>query len=162
MSGGISYAQRYFEDVAVGDSLPETEDYVSFERVIMTPGTTWDYFPGHHDAEYARAQGQPTIYVNTMHVMGFIDRLVTDWAGPATFLARRWIRLHQPIYAGDTVLGGGEITACRSEERQGRLRHLVDFQLSVVNQHGSRCASAHVVAELPLRQIDARSPNAVG
>ena len=81
MIDGIDYSQRYFEDVHPGDELPRVEDLITYRRVIMNPATTWDYFPGHHDPAYARAQGQPTIYVNTMHFLGFIDRLISEWAG---------------------------------------------------------------------------------
>lgn len=146
---GISYTQRHFEDISEGEELPRVEDPVSFRRVIMTPGATWDYFPGHHDPEYARAQGQPTIYMNTMHIMGFADRLVTDWAGPATFVVRRRVRLHGSVYAGDTLVGTGRVLATRREDRQGSLRCLVDIELVIENQHGTRCASAAITAALP-------------
>lgn len=146
---GIDYTQRWFEDISEGDELPSVEDHLSYRRVIMTPGATWDYFPGHHDPEYARAQGQPTIYLNSMHVMGFVDRLVTDWAGPATFLVRRRVRLHYSLYAGDTAVGAGRVVAKRRVEQAGRVRHLVDFEFGVSNQHGVRCASAWITAALP-------------
>lgn len=81
MIDGIDDTQRFFEDVHPGDELPLVEDLITYRRVIMNPATTWDYFAGHYDPVYARAQGQPTIYVNTMHFLGFIDRLISEWAG---------------------------------------------------------------------------------
>jgi acyl dehydratase len=155
---GISYKQRYFEDVTEGEELPRVEDPVSFRRVIMTPGATWDYFPGHHDPEYARAQGQPTIYMNTMHIMGFADRMVTDWAGPATFVVRRRVRLYNAVYAGDTLVGTGQVSATRRDERDGRIRSLVDIELLVENQHGVRCASAVITAAVPSRSGETGAP----
>jgi acyl dehydratase len=127
------------------------EDFVSYRRVIMAPGATWDHFPGHHDPEYARALGQPTIFLNSMHTMGFVDRLVTDWAGPATFLVRRRVRLHRPVYAGDTMVGTGSVTAKRREDTDGQMRHLIDIDISVTNQDGTSCASAFVTASVPSR-----------
>ncbi len=144
---GIAY--RCFEDIYEGEQLPRIEDVVSYRRVIMTPGATWDYFPGHYDPEYARAQGQPTIYLNSMHVMGFVDRLVTDWTGPATFVVRRRVRLHQPLYAGDTLVGTGSVTAKHHEEGDGRVRYLIDADVSVANQDGANCASASITAAVP-------------
>ncbi len=41
----------------------------------MNASATWDYFPGHFDPEYAQRQGHPTIFVNTMHLAGFVDRV---------------------------------------------------------------------------------------
>jgi acyl dehydratase len=155
---GISYTQRYFEDIVEGDQLPTVEEFVSYRRVIMTPGATGDYFPGHHDPEYARAQGQPTIYLNTMHIMGFIDRIVTDWAGPATFLVRRRVRLRHSLYADDTLVGEGDVIATRREDADGRVRHLIDLELSVGNQHGTCCASASLTAAVPSRSGDPGFP----
>jgi acyl dehydratase len=155
---GVSYSQRYFEEISEGDQLPRVEEFVGFRRVIMTPGATGDYFPGHHDPEYARAQGQPTIYLNTMHIMGFIDRMVTDWAGPATFLVRRRVRLRHSLYAGDTLVGAGGVIARRREDADGRVRHLIDVELSVDNQQGTCCASASVTAAVPSRSGDPGFP----
>ncbi len=29
--------------------LPEVRDEISYQRVVMNSGSTWDYFPGHFD-----------------------------------------------------------------------------------------------------------------
>jgi acyl dehydratase len=157
MTDVVDMPQRYAEDVEVGAALPTVEDEITYRRVIMNPATTWDYFPGHHDPAYARAQGQPTIYVNTMHFLGFIDRMVSEWAGPRSFLVRRKVSTHLSIYAGDTMVGRGQVVTTRREEREGRVRHLIDLELWVENQHGSRCASALVTVALPSRQEAERS-----
>src|SRR5262249_30981995 len=146
---GISYTQRYFEDIIEGDQLPTVEEVVSYRRGVMTPGATGGYFPRHPDPEDARAPEQPTTYLNTLHIMGFIDRIVTDWAGPATFLVRRRVRLRHSLYAGDTLVGEGSVIARRREDADGRLRHLIDVELSVGNQHGTCCASASLTAAVP-------------
>ena len=58
---GVRYDQLVWDDVDEGTVLPVVRQPVSYRRVVMNPGATWDYFPGHHDPEYARSQGQPTI-----------------------------------------------------------------------------------------------------
>lgn len=151
MIDGVDYTQRYVEDVAEGEQLPVVTDEITYRRVIMSPATTWDYFPGHHDPEYARSQGQPTIYVNTMHLLGFLDRMVTDWSGPKTFLVRRGVKTHRSVYAGDTIVGNARVVAIRRDERAGRTRHLVDLELTVANQDGALCVSADATVALPSR-----------
>jgi acyl dehydratase len=148
---GVDYTQRFFEDVVEGEELPATSDLITYRRVIMNPAATWDFFPGHHDPEYARAQGQPTIFVNTMHLMGFVDRLVAEWGGPRTFLARRKVSLHRSVYAGDTMTGAGKVVAKRTGEQAGHRRALVDLDVTVDNQDGARCATAPVTVALPSR-----------
>ncbi len=152
MITGVDYRQRSWEDVSEQETIPTVRDEISYRRVIMNPATTGDYFPGHHDPDYARSQGQPTIYVNTMHFLGFIDRLVTSWAGPRTFITRRRVAMRQSVYAGDTMVGEGRVTAKRVEEHAGRMRHLVDVEVVVRNQHGAVCCPATVTVELPSRQ----------
>ena len=154
MIPGVSYEQRHFDDVEVGEQLPETRDDITYRRVIMNPAATLDFFPGHHDPDYARAQGQPTIFVNTMHLMGFVDRLVSAWGGPRTFVVKRKVTLSFPVYAGDTMVGSGEVVATRKEERGSRRRGLVELECAVDNQHGARCVTAGLTVALPFRTCD--------
>jgi acyl dehydratase len=131
--------------VVVPSDLPDVVDGpISYQRVVMNPGSTWDYFPGHFDPDYARAHGQPTIFVNTMHVAGFVDRVVTDWAGPNSRVVRRKLALIGSIYAGDTITGRGRVTGKRREPD----RWLVDLHVDVINQHGELCCPAEVTLDL--------------
>ena len=151
MIPGVDYRQRYFEDVVDGEVLDRLEDPVAYRRVIMNPAATWDFFPGHHDPEYARSQGQPTIYVNTMHLLGFIDKMATDWGGPASFVQRRRVAVARSVYAGDTMVAEGRVIGRRVEERSGEPWHLVELEITVTNQRGELCAPATVVLRLPSR-----------
>jgi acyl dehydratase len=130
--------------VVAPSDLPDVVDGpISYQRVVMDPGSTWDYFPGHFDPDYARAHGQPTIFVNTMHVAGFVDRVVTDWAGPYSRVVRRKLSLVASIHAGDTITGRRRVTGKRREAD----RWLVDLHVDVVNQHGQLCCPADVTVD---------------
>ena len=107
-----------WERIAVPVDLPEVRDEISYQRVVMNSGSTWDYFPGHFDPAYAESQGHPTIFVNTMHLAGFADRIATDWAGPDSRVVRRKMRLAGSIYAGDTMVGRGRVVAKRSRHHR--------------------------------------------
>ena len=127
--------------IAIGTELPKVVDPIDYQRVVMNPGATWDYFPAHYDPDYAVRQGHPTIFVNTMHIAGFVDRIVTDWAGPCSRVVRRKITLLGSIYAGDSMVGRGKVVA----KRDGRL---VDLEVTVSNQHDELCCPAEVTIEL--------------
>jgi len=148
---GAQYDQRWWDDVQEGEELPRVDDEITYRRVVMNPATTWDYFPGHHDLEYARSQGQPTIYINTMHFMGFIDRVATTWAGPRSFIARRKMSMRRPIFAGDTMVGAGRVSRKYTDSGGATVRHLVELEVTVSNQRGELCAPATVILELPAR-----------
>ena len=149
MIPGVSYEQRTWNEIEVGTVLPVVRDEITYRRVIMNPATTWDYFPGHHDPEYARAQGQPTIYINTMHFLGFIDRVATDWAGPRSFIARRKAALVHSIFAGDTMVAEGRVTKKYVDNAGDQARHLVELEITVKNQDGVVCCPATVTLALP-------------
>jgi acyl dehydratase len=133
-----------WDEVVVPTDLPETVDMISYERVVMNAGATWDYVPWHFDPRYAESHGHPTIFVNTMHLAGFVDRIATDWAGPYSRVVRRKVTLLGSIYAGDSMVGRGRVIGKRRETS----RHLVDLDIAVYNQRDELCCQAEVTLKL--------------
>lgn len=138
-----------FDRIAVPAELPEVVDHISYQRVVENTGATWDYFPGHFDPDYARAQGNPTIYVNTMHLAGFADRVATEWAGPRSRVVRRSMRLTGSVYAGDTMTGRGRAISKRRDTSVDPPRCLVDIEIQVTNQHGALCCPVELTLQVP-------------
>lgn len=130
-------------DVAAGDELPPISLAITHTRVCQNAAATWDWFPGHHDPDYARSQGQRTIYLSTLFFHGFVDRLVTDWAGPGAVIRRRWIRMDRSIYPGQTATATGRVVATRREDG----RELVDVEALVSSEEGP-CVPARVTVQL--------------
>jgi acyl dehydratase len=137
-----------WDEVSVPSDLPETVDEISYERVVMNSATTWDYIPWHFDPDYARTNGHPTIFVNTMHLAGFIDRIATAWAGPYSRVVRRKVTLQGSIYAGDSMVGRGRVIDKRRETTGATPRYLVDLEVGVYNQRDELCCPAEVTLEL--------------
>jgi hypothetical protein len=121
-----------WEQISVPFDLAEVRDEISYQRVVMNSGATWDYFPGHFDPSYAESQGHPTIFVNTMHLAGFADRIATDWAGPDSRIVRRKMRL-----------------AKRCDTTVDPPRYLLDMQIEVANQRGELCCPVELTLQLP-------------
>jgi len=122
----------------IGEQIPPVVDEITARRVVQNPGATGDYFPGHWDPDYARRQGQRAIYANSLHIFGLLDRAVTEWAGPTSFLMRRDVRLVSSMYAGDTVTVTGAVVA----ERDDELGRLFDLELTLTNQAGAVICTA--------------------
>lgn len=121
--------------------LPPLVDEITARRVIQNPGATGDYFPGHWDPDYAKRQGQPAIYANSLHVFGLFDRAVTEWAGPTSFLVRRNVRLVSSMYAGDTVTVSGSVVSTDDDV------NVVD--LTLTNHHGDVIATCQSTVRMP-------------
>lgn len=134
-------AQDQHQD-AHGMGEPErigpVSDTITYRRAIMNSPVTWDYFPGHYDPRYARAQGMREIYLNSMHLMGFVDRVVLGWAGEGAFLVKRSFRALAPVFAGDTITAHGEVVS--KDSSQG-----IEVSVKVLNQTGALCCRATVV-----------------
>jgi acyl dehydratase len=138
-----------WDDVVVPADLPETVDEITYERVVMNAGATWDYVPWHFDPTYAQSHGHPSIFVNTMHLAGFVDRIATEWAGPYSRVVRRKVTLLGSIYAGDSMVGRGRVVDKRVDTAGDTPRFLVDVEIAVFNQRDELCCPAEVTLELP-------------
>lgn len=147
---GLSdYPQRYWEEIEEGESLPRLEMPITYKRIVLNAASTWDWFPGHHDPEYAKAQGQENIYASTILFHGIVDRLVTDWAGPQTFIARRSIAMRQSVYPGDTLYADGRVSR-RYKDDAGAA--LLDIDIEIGTERGV-CVPASVTARLPSKTM---------
>ena len=133
-----------WDDIAEGTPIPSVVDEITARRVIQNPGATGDYFPGHWDPDYARRQGQRAIYANSLHIFGLLDRAVTEWAGPKSFLVRRNVRLVSSMYAGDTVTVSGTVTGKTEEDDR-----LVDLDLTLTNRNGDVIVTAQSTVRMP-------------
>jgi acyl dehydratase len=100
-----------YEDVAVGDELPELVIPLTPTLIVSTALATRDYQDVHHDRDLALKKGSPNIFMNILTSNGFVGRFVTDWAGPETILKSVSIRLGAPNYPGDTMTMTGQVTA---------------------------------------------------
>ncbi|HEU4360838.1 MAG TPA: MaoC/PaaZ C-terminal domain-containing protein [Mycobacterium sp.] len=138
-----------WDRLSVPTELPEVVDEIDYQRVVLNSAATWDYFPGHFDPAYAESHGHPTIFVNTMHLAGFADRIATDWAGPGSRVVRRKMTLAGSIYAGDTMVGRGRVVAKRCDTTVDPPRHLLDLQIEVTNQRGELCCPVELTLQVP-------------
>lgn len=128
----------------VGDRLPAVTLDVTYVRVATLVGGTWDVFPGHHDPKYAVAQGNRDIYLNTMVLSGFVDRVVLDWAGPTAFIRRRTMRMSDSVYPGDQLVGEATILGV---EPLGRGRCHVRLGVECSTAHGP-CIAGEVTVRV--------------
>lgn len=102
---------RTYDEVNVGDELPELVVPLTRTFITATAIATRDFQDVHHDPGLAQAKGSPDIFMNILTSNGLVGRLVTDWGGPETELRKVAIRLGAPNYPGDTMTITGKVTA---------------------------------------------------
>jgi acyl dehydratase len=106
-----------FDDVAVGDELPELAVPLTRTLIVSTAIATRDYQDVHHDPALAVERGSPDIFMNILTTNGFVSRFVTEWAGPASRIANLSIRLGAPNYPGDTMTLTGSVESKDDDKR---------------------------------------------
>ena len=101
---------RSFEEVRLGEQLPELVIELTPTRIISTAIASRDYQDVHHDRDLAVQRGSKDIFMNILTTNGYVGRFVTDWAGPEALLTKVDIRLGAPNYPGDTMTLTGSVT----------------------------------------------------
>ena len=99
-----------YDDVNVGDVLPELSVPLTRTLIVATAIASRDYQDVHHDPGLAQERGSKDIFMNILSTNGFVGRFITDWAGPDAVLERVKIRLGAPNYPDDTMRMTGKVT----------------------------------------------------
>ncbi len=100
---------RTYDEVQVGDELPELVIELTPTVIISTAIASRDYQDVHHDRDLAEKKGSKDIFMNILSTNGFVGRFVTDWAGPNAVLKSVSIRLGAPNYPYDTMRMTGKV-----------------------------------------------------
>jgi hypothetical protein len=117
MSGGSERTSGFrpttllFEDVTIGDPLPELEIPLTRTLIVSTAIASRDYQDVHHDSVLAVQRGSKDIFMNILSTNGLVGRYVTDWTGPGAVLTDVKIRLGAPNYPDDTMTLTGSVSA---------------------------------------------------
>jgi hypothetical protein len=125
-----------FDEVAVGDVLPELAIPLTRTLIVATALASRDYQDVHHDPGLAVERGSPDIFMNILTTNGFVGRFVTDWAGPGARIEAVSIRLGAPNYPGDTMVLTGTVTAAEVPEGRHDGRGVVEVSVRGANSRG--------------------------
>ncbi|MCP4682743.1 MAG: hypothetical protein GY864_10455 [Desulfobacterales bacterium] len=111
--------QIYWEDVEVGQEIPTGYTLkLDITRFFMQVSGTQDYYPVHHDRDFAQAQGVPDIFVNTGFLTAAAGRLLTNWIGSEGWLKKFRIEMRKMNLYGDTMSVKGKVTGKRIENKE--------------------------------------------
>ncbi|NNJ09477.1 dehydratase [Chloroflexales bacterium ZM16-3] len=139
---------RYYDDIHVGEALPELEvSALVADDFVRYADASDDHNPLHVDDAHARSTGLDGVIAHGMLVMGQLGRVAVELAGP-TGLRSLSTRFRDKTRPGDELRCGGTITAAYERDGQG----IVEAELWARGIDGSLKASGALVAALPRRQ----------
>ena len=133
---------RSFQDVQVGEALPELVVSVTTTMVIGGALASRDFTPVHHDKAAAQASGLSDIIMNTATTNCFVSRYVTDWTGPDAVIRGISLKLGAPNTAGETMKMAGTVKAKHEQDS------VVEVEVAATNSWGDH-ASGVVKVALP-------------
>ena len=112
------YECLIFSQVKVGDQLPLLTHEASTTSVILGALASRDWRPMHHDHDFAQQRnGTRDIFMNTPNQAAWLERFITDWAGPRARIGRYKFRMGDSICPGDTMVFSGAVESVETDEK---------------------------------------------
>ncbi len=129
-----------FDDVTVGERLPELAVDVTPTTVVLGAIASRDWRPMHHDYKFATERnGVADIFLNTPNQAAWFERYVTDWTGPYGRLGRMTFRMRTSVFPGDRMVFGATVTSTGTDDVGCGWVDL-DVTLSVDDRVATTCA----------------------
>ena len=120
-------------DDLVEGTKADPREYGPLSRTdfVRYQGASGDFNPIHHDEEYAKGAGFPTVFSVGMLQAGILGAFATDWLG-ATNVRRFGFQFREQVWPGDTLTCTGEVTKRYEEDGERK----VDLELLCTRQDG--------------------------
>lgn len=141
----VATKKIYFEDVNVGDSIPElVKPPVNESQLVMYAGASGDFNPLHTVHAFGEKAGFGGVIAHGMLSMGFVGQVMTDWVGNEA-LAKLSVNFRAITKPKDVITCKGKITKKYSEGG----KNLIDVDLLAENQRGEKTIVGQATAALP-------------
>src|ERR1043166_7445940 len=98
-----------FEDVRVGDQIPELSKVVRRDEVKAYADASGDQNPLHQDDTFARSVGFPGIIAHGMFSMAHLVSAITEWLGDPAALRSIKVQFRAVVYMDETLVARAEI-----------------------------------------------------
>jgi acyl dehydratase len=136
-----------WDEVQVGDALPELQHPVQRADLIRYAGASGDFNVIHWNERVARAVGLPDVIAQGMLTMAQAARTVTEWTGDPGALVSYSVRFSRPVVVPDDDTGATLTVSGVVEDKLEESRVAVGLTATV---GGSKVLSAaRAVVRLP-------------
>jgi len=106
-----------WSQVREGEELKGFSLELTMTRMVAQVSGTQDFYPVHHDPEFARQAGHRDIFANTAFLRGCLCRIATDWMGPEGFLRALSFQMRRPNFLGETIAVRGRVRKTIAPDR---------------------------------------------
>ena len=102
--------QRYWEDVLADEQLPGYTLDLTWTKMAEQVSGSQDFYPVHHDPEFAREAGHADIFYNTGFTQAALSRLLTDWVGTGGWVRKLSFQMRKMNMPNDHLRIKGVVT----------------------------------------------------
>ena len=148
MTVAAAPAQRFWDEVAEGQELPGFDLRLTETKIAEQVSGSQDFYPVHHDRDFARAGGHEDIFVNTGFTRAALSRFLTDFAGIDGWVRRLSYEMRRMNRPGDTMKVRGKVTRKYIADDGA---HCVDIDLWIENDREGVTTPATATVMLPVR-----------
>lgn len=129
------YETRRPHDVQVGHLVAPITLDITLKRCIKWVAATRDFYEVHHDPAYAKASGDPDLFIGVHFAHAMIGRLGTDWGGPECELRTLDFRTLGRVYLHDALTVRGRVAAVYEADGEHRVDLEVESSTSLGVTH---------------------------
>ena len=141
--------QVHFEDLSVGQEIPELTKDVNTINITMYVAAVWLIDRIHFDYPFAvERRGLPNIVAPGNMACDYYVQLLNDWVGEDGNVNKLGVQFRNFMVPGDTLTCGGRITELTPNGATGRAA----LELWIKNEDGVVCVPGSAEVELPMRE----------
>lgn len=139
----------YFEDVAVGDTLPElVRETLDTIMLVKWTAAVRDFYPIHFDKDFATGTaGVRDVIAHGPFRCALLARMMVEWIGESGTLHRLYCSQRSNSFVGDMLIGRGEVT----RKYRDRGHNYVECNIHIEHGDGSIVVPGRATVSLPSR-----------
>ena len=135
----------YYDDVAVGQSLPVLAKHPTTRQLVMWAGAAEEFYELHYDKDFAISKGLPGVIVHGMLMASFLGQLVTDWIGEEETSKKLRANYLAIVYPGRDMFCKGTVTQKYTENG----KNLAACDIWLEYENGEKVVAGGAVVALP-------------
>jgi acyl dehydratase len=135
----------WFDDVAIGDELPEVVKNSDTKQLVMYAGASQDFVAIHYDQNVAQEAGHPKVIIHGALKSAWLGELVTSWIGSTGRLLELDVQYRAIDFPGTSATCFGKVTDTRIEDGVG----LVEVEIGLRNSEGATTTPGRALVSLP-------------
>lgn len=114
-------ARVRFDEVEVGQDLPERSNVVDRAQLVQYAGASGDFNPIHWNPEFAQMVGLPGVIAHGMFNMGLVARVVSEWVGDPAAVKKLAVQFRREVLPEEKIVAKGRVVEKDDASRTVRI-----------------------------------------